>query len=339
MIYDCFSFFNELDLLEIRLNVLNDVVDRFVLVEATKTHSGKEKPLYYKENSERYRSFNHKIIHIVVEDYPRFVTAWTYENHQRNAILRGLTQAKPDDLVMISDLDEIPLPELVKAYEKCEDIVLFIQKAYYYYLNYLNVSSPDWALGTKLLPYAYFLGNDASLKFCYNEFLLPEVNQGVTPTKIRFVENAKVVYAAGWHFSYLGGTKAIIKKIQSIAHQEFNTLRNCDEEQLKKHIENGDDLFRRGDKYFGVPIDDSFPVYIKNNLPKYQHLVFTVTDEYVAATRKKRIFYLLRGRLFRFSLSCIPKVFYPSLLMIRNLLWFGQISVPKPNAESSPSER
>ena len=128
MIYDCFTFFNELDLLEIRLNVLNDVVDRFVLVEATKTHSGKDKPLYFNDNKERYKAFQHKVIHVIVDDYPPFVTAWTYENHQRNAILRGLTQANPDDAIMISDLDEIPRPDLVCTHAQAKTTVLFIQK-------------------------------------------------------------------------------------------------------------------------------------------------------------------------------------------------------------------
>lgn len=333
MIYDCFSFFNELDLLEIRLNVLNNVVDRFVLVEATKAHSGKDKPLYFNENKVRFKSFEQKIIHVVIDDYPACTSPWAYENHQRNAILRGLTLANPEDMVMISDLDEIPIPEMVSAYANTKEIILFQQKMYYYFINYLNVSSPEWLLGTKLLPYAYFLGDSKTLKYSYSEFLLPELNQGVTPTKIRFVENVKVVYRAGWHFSYLGGIQAIIKKIQSIAHQEFNTLENCNEEQLKRRIEHGDDLFGRGHKYFGVELDDTFPLYIRNNIQKYQHLIFNITPEYLRKSKKNRWIYSLRGKIFRFTLSCIPKLFYPVLIKIRNLLWFGSCSVPQPTID------
>ncbi|MGN1154117.1 MAG: hypothetical protein ACI4S3_08815 [Candidatus Gastranaerophilaceae bacterium] len=96
MIYDCFTFFNELDLLEIRLNILNDVVDKFVLVEATKTFTGQDKPLYYNDNKEKFSAFNAKIIHVVVDDYPSIglETAWGYENWQRNCISRGLNNAK-----------------------------------------------------------------------------------------------------------------------------------------------------------------------------------------------------------------------------------------------------
>jgi beta-1,4-mannosyl-glycoprotein beta-1,4-N-acetylglucosaminyltransferase len=71
MIFDCFIFFNEFELLEIRLNELNDVVDKFVLVEATKTHQGKDKPLYFEENKKRFSDFSNKMIHIAVSDYPK----------------------------------------------------------------------------------------------------------------------------------------------------------------------------------------------------------------------------------------------------------------------------
>ena len=116
MIYDAFPFFNELDLLELRLKTLESVVDRFILVEATRTHTGHPKPLFFQENKSRFSAFLNRIEHIVVDDYPPFETAWTYENHQRNCIVRGLSNAKPDDWILVSDLDEIPNPSMI---EKC----------------------------------------------------------------------------------------------------------------------------------------------------------------------------------------------------------------------------
>src|SRR3954464_1583382 len=99
MIYDCFTFFNELDLLEIRLNELDPVVDKFVLVEATKTHQGKDKPLYFLENKARYEKFLAKIIHVVVNEYPDYEgkSAWLLEHHQRNMIIEGLKECKSGD--------------------------------------------------------------------------------------------------------------------------------------------------------------------------------------------------------------------------------------------------
>jgi beta-1,4-mannosyl-glycoprotein beta-1,4-N-acetylglucosaminyltransferase len=340
MIYDCFTFFNELDLLEIRLNVLNDVVDRFVLVEATKAHSGKDKPLYFNDNKERYKAFQHKIIHVIVDEYPVCTSPWAYENHQRNAILRGLAQAQPDDAIMISDLDEIPQPDLVRLYAKTETVILFIQKLYYYYLNYLNVSSPDWPLGTKLFPYRYFLGDDSKIKAPYSEFLLPELNQGVTPTKMRFVENVTVIRSAGWHFSYLGGTEAIIKKIQSTAHQEFNKEKNTDPKEILAQISSGKDIFGRGDRFFGVPINDDYPQYIRENQQKFQHLIFGVTAEYLQKTWLSRRYYASKGALYRFLVfRVIPRSLHPLLIRIRNLLWFGQTTVPRPDVETDASKR
>jgi beta-1,4-mannosyl-glycoprotein beta-1,4-N-acetylglucosaminyltransferase len=341
MIYDCFIFFNELDLLEIRLNVLNDVVDKFVIVEATKTHSGKSKPLFFNENKERFKDFQHKIIHVIVDDYPPFVTAWTFENHQRNGILRGLKDARPEDVILISDLDEIPNPQVVKLHaQNLKEIKLLIQKMHYYYLNYLNFTAPDWGLGTKMLPYRFFNASEKQLKFSYSEYLLPEVNQGVTPTKIRFVENVKMISNAGWHFSYLGGVDAIIEKISRVCHLEFTLDKYKDKKRLTEAIESGRDLYGRGDRFFGVEIDDSYPKYLKDNQAKYQHLIFNVTPQYLRNTRLTRKYYYWKGFLFNFIVfKLIPKAFRPLLVKIRNLLWFGQLSVPKPKVETSPSER
>lgn len=106
MIYDCFTFFNELELLELRLNELAGIVDKFVLVEATQTHTNQLKPLYFQENRARFSAFRDKIIHVVVDDLPVSKDAWVPENFQRNAIARGLVNCQPDDFILVSDLDE-----------------------------------------------------------------------------------------------------------------------------------------------------------------------------------------------------------------------------------------
>src|SRR5215207_4343303 len=99
-VFDCFPFFNELDVLEIRLAELDALVDCFVIVEATRTFTAKPKPLYYADNRERYDRFSHKIIHVVVDDLPLDApTHWIREAHQREAIMRGLTDARPEDRI------------------------------------------------------------------------------------------------------------------------------------------------------------------------------------------------------------------------------------------------
>lgn len=114
MLYDCFTFFNELEILEIRLHELDRVVDRFVLVEATRTHSGEPKPLYYDENKRYFSRWKTKIIPIIVDDMPESDNPWTRERYQRDAIGRGLHQCSPDDTILISDVDEIPAAQRVK---------------------------------------------------------------------------------------------------------------------------------------------------------------------------------------------------------------------------------
>ena len=101
-VWDAFQVFNELDMLEVRLHELNETVHRFVLVEATRTHSNKPKPLHFGQNKGRFAPFLHKIIHVVVDDLPDNSDAWVLENFQRNAMLRGLAGAHPNDLVVVA---------------------------------------------------------------------------------------------------------------------------------------------------------------------------------------------------------------------------------------------
>ena len=90
MVYDCFQFFNELDILKLRMHVLNDVVDKFVISEATVTFSGEKKPLYFQENREMFKEFEDKIIHKVVDDTPMDTSAFMRDSHQKCAVARGL---------------------------------------------------------------------------------------------------------------------------------------------------------------------------------------------------------------------------------------------------------
>jgi beta-1,4-mannosyl-glycoprotein beta-1,4-N-acetylglucosaminyltransferase len=109
MIFDCFLFFKEFDVLDLRLNILNEAVDFFVLAEANITFSGQRKPFYFEQQKDQFKAFLPKIIHVKIEDDPPVVTsAWDREFWQRDATARGLKDAQPTDYVMYSDVDEIP---------------------------------------------------------------------------------------------------------------------------------------------------------------------------------------------------------------------------------------
>jgi beta-1,4-mannosyl-glycoprotein beta-1,4-N-acetylglucosaminyltransferase len=106
-IYDCFSFYNEVDLLEIRLEELYDHVDHFVISEAGTTHSGKPKDFILLDNWERFKPWADKIIHVKVDDMPGVIdgNCWHNERHQRNCLERGLVDATDDDILLVGDVD------------------------------------------------------------------------------------------------------------------------------------------------------------------------------------------------------------------------------------------
>lgn len=253
-IFDCFTFFNELDLLDLRLNYLNNDVDYFVLVESNKTHSGQDKPYYYEENKARFDKFNKKIIHIkkefvLISDNPSF---WVLENEQRNGIIDGLLNSNDDDIILISDIDEIPNKDIFQRYKTkyYPEPISLIQKNHYYYFNCKSVKPDDW----------------------YGSVVVSKKRLN-TPQEIR---DNRMVYNrmknGGWHFSYLGGVKNIVHKIVSFAHGEFNKPQFVNIDKLEKAIEQGEDIFDRNLKYIFFNIEDfksEYPDYLVDNLLKY----------------------------------------------------------------------
>ena len=253
-VYDGFLFFNELELLDLRLNVLNEVVDWFVLVEATTTYTGVSKPLHYIENKKLFEKFNHKIIHIVVDTLPvyeQFKIARKVEEYQRNKIKDGFQSCNDEDLVMFSDVDEIPRPELLvelKQHITDEDVLGLFQKLYYYYFN---VFKEDNWVGPRL-------GRWKKIKTLELE-------------EIRLLKHiTNYIPNGGWHFSYMGGLEKIKTKIESFSHTECNTelIKNS----IAENINLNNDLYNRG-KLQVVPLDESYPKYITNNIQKFKHMI------------------------------------------------------------------
>lgn len=252
MIYDCFTFFNELEILELRLQLLYDVVDKFVLVESTKTHSNVDKELFYELNKKRYSRYQDKIIHIVVSEFPEFKNSWTLENYQRNQIFQALTECKPEDIIMISDADEIPKPEIISKIHFRDEVYCLVQDQYFFFYNYRDVHHLFWIGGTKVLQYSVIQQNRLDEKRVrYNDQTFPAyLNQGITATKIRLYDGAKFIYNGGWHFSYLGGVKAIFKKVRAFAHQELNNEHFLDEDRIETCLKKGEDVFGRKNHQF-----------------------------------------------------------------------------------------
>lgn len=304
-VYDCFTFFNELDVLEIRLNELANVVHRFVLVEATHTHQGQPKPLYYAENSQRFRRFERKITHVVVEfpeepdllaRYPGTSVTWAREHFQRDMIVKGLTDCEPTDVVIISDVDEIPRATKVLEYLSFPGIKIFKQKLYYYWLNCQCIGTTDgreyaW-LGSIMVQFSHLMSPQQMRNLCIStarEFVSPRwfVRLGARLyRKIRSLvgQTVTVVDNGGWHFSYLGGVENIMAKLQAFAHTELVTPEILRPEQIISVMQQGRDLFGRNLVFKFVPIDGSFPEYVFRNLDRFGNLIYANQDPTILST-------------------------------------------------------
>ena len=161
-IYDCFTFFNELDILDIRFAELADAVDHFVIVEATRTFTGKPKPLHFGDNAARYAANRDKIIHVVVDDMPQDAPdAWQREYFQRDAIARGLGGAPNDAIVMLSDADEIPRASIIQNIRDnalAHGAVSFLALDQFCFRMNLKAENFIWLKGTRLIEKKHLRG-------------------------------------------------------------------------------------------------------------------------------------------------------------------------------------
>jgi hypothetical protein len=280
--FDCVLFFNELDLLEMRMNILDDVVERFVIVESTTTHSGIPKPLHFVENDYRFQKFWPKITHIIYEgilkeDAHLHATPinWNNENGQRNKALQVLQQHRPsDDLMMFCDVDEIPKPEKVLegieiAKKTGSPVSLSITQCMYW-LNYAMIKGNG------------FRGPFICNPYTYEDFHFSKFNVVVnTPSGLRWhmlatglEKDFPTVEDSGWHFSTIGGFDKIKIKLESFAHHDqFDNEYHKSIDYIVKRMIRGEHLYTQ--EYYGnakLEIQDlSFlPKYVQDNIGKYE---------------------------------------------------------------------
>lgn len=265
-IIDSFIFYNELKMLEYRLQVLNPVVDWFILVEATHTHVGREKPLFFAENKNLFEPYLKKIIHIIVDDFPYKTLIsgggqWLNENFQRNCIKRGLEQLTltDSDLIVLSDVDEIPDPKLLSEFKRLQyPIEINSLEQHFYYYNLTCRSNEKW-YQAKIFSYKTYQSLNLSLN---------DIRQNQYP----------FVYPGGWHLSYFGDTEFIQNKIQNFGHQEFNLPEVL--AAVADNVKAGTDIFSRDDIIFTrIPLSEN------KYLPPYIHLLEAICNR-SSATEK-----------------------------------------------------
>lgn len=281
-VFDSFLFFNELDLLELRLNTLNDHVDYFIISEFNITFSGLPKPYYFEENKDRFSEFLPKIIYLKqtlefedfhnIQDkigsepelqkvarffdnathFPKNEKHWCRDFFHRECLRLGMTNCEDGDMVMFSDIDEIPNPKIIeplKSKIRQGEIYRCLQDMYYYYLNVLK--EKNWK-GTSIALYGTLK------RHCLNSIRMNDWNF--------------LIDRGGWHFSFLGDAEQVKHKLICYSHQEFN--RDDIKDAIEYNIANlKDPLCRQGHQLTKVDIDNSFPDYIINHKAELSHLI------------------------------------------------------------------
>tara|TARA_B100000586_G_scaffold115814_1_gene83424 strand:- start:1214 stop:2062 length:849 start_codon:yes stop_codon:yes gene_type:complete len=267
-IYDCFSYWDEDLLLDLRLNILNEHVDYFVIVEGNRTWQNNSKKLRF--NIKKFSKFKNKIIYIPVEDMPDGDNPYLRENFQRNCITRGLSNASNEDLVIVSDLDEIPNPELIYKFNLNMKYAVFKQKHFYYKINFQSQKNPFW-YGSRI---------------CVKKHLKsPQWLRGLKFKKRPFWRIDKfrlnnILEGGGWHFCNLKTPEELLYKYKNLCEtndpyifKEKIDDKYLDLDEIKKRVNSGEDIIGRAETYKKIEIDNSFPKYILNNLENYKNWI------------------------------------------------------------------
>ena len=295
-IFDCFMYFDEETVLELRLNILNKYVDYFVIVESSFTHKGDKRELKF--NHQKFNKFKDKIIYITYDEEPLEISknqvnekdddglkSWKYitnanyrENGQRNHISKGLHLAKDDDMILISDVDEIPNLERLDLSKINEKIVLFKQDMFYYRFN-LKLPNLDWT-GTKgcrkkFLKSPQWLRNIKDKKYAFYR-----LDTFFSDTK--YVD-IKIILNGGWHFSNLKTASEIEHKLKSYLHHREFDINPMTVDEINNLIKNKQAIYdlkvdKRvnkigdGSKLEKYPTD-KLPKFLQDNLNNYKEWI------------------------------------------------------------------
>ena len=289
-IFDCFMYFDEEQILELRLNVLDEKVDFFVIVESIYNHRGDKRDLLFDKN--KFLKFSKKIIYLVSEEIPnnvelinenddkkekdrKYIMNAVYrENAQRNLISKGIKNANKDDLIMISDVDEIPKLDSLDLKDIKNEIFIFKQHMFHYKYNLVlpnfkwkgtkaikkkNLISPQWLRNIKDKKYPFYRIDTIFSKKKYT--------------------NLKIINDGGWHFTNIKTPKMIRDKFKSYLHHfEFDQT-NLVESDIENFIKKKQAIYnlkvdKRGNKVGNGETLENFdikklPIYIQHNLEKY----------------------------------------------------------------------
>ena len=291
-IYDCFMFFDETMMLEIRLNILNKFIDKFIITESKFSHNGKEKKLNF--DIKKFSEFKSKIEYIIIDKQPKdilqedaddsvvrkdekkIINSLKRENFQREMLSKGLVGLNQNDLVIISDVDEIPNLNNFKFEEVADQIIIFKQKMFYYKLN-LYYENFDW-FGSKAVIKKNFISPQwlRNIKNKnYSKWRFDTYFSQKKYNNIKFIENG------GWHFTCVKSPEEVHKKLLSYLHHQDYESAKMNLDDLKQKMKNKNILYDHNqdkknnnkwntDKKL-IKINTNFlPEYLIKNTDKYK---------------------------------------------------------------------
>lgn len=265
MVIDCFPFFNETEVLQIRLHELDQWVDRFIIVESEVTFSGNSKPLWFDKNL--FKPFLHKITHLIAPTNKKLTNPWDIQIQQRDYAITALTDCDDDDIILAGDVDEIPIGQDFTgyAYGVERGYNTFLQKHYIFYMNLIR---PGGWPATVVMPY---------------KTLRTKFNNSLFEARARR-RKGKMLKPGGWHFRNMGGIESVRLKLQASGHatSKLNQRLIQDPQMLHDRME-----ITRADngREMHIVPTDLHPEWFKENIEKFQHLL---TEEDEMVTRAAR---------------------------------------------------
>ncbi len=290
-VFDCFMYFDEDIILDVRLNTLNEYVDYFIIVESSFTHKGDKRNLKF--NLDNFSKFKDKIIYLVYDKEPIQVesinkednenlknhksifNASYRENGQRNFLVEGIKNAEDNDIILVSDIDEIPNLENINFKNFNEKLIFFNQEMFYYRFN-LKLPNYNW-VGTKAckkrhLQSPQWLRNIKDKKYPYYRF-------DIFFSETKFF-NIRFINEGGWHFTNLKSADEIKHKLESYLHHREFDLNPLSVEEIDNLIKNHQAIYdlkvdKRVQKIgYGNKLEKcdlkKLPSYINNNLNKFK---------------------------------------------------------------------
>ena len=269
-IFDCFMYFDEDLLLDLRLNILDSFVDKFIIVESNLTHTGNLKKLKF--NINKFEKFKHKINYYPLENLKidknlKLKKNWSQhhlvDQSIRNSISRYISDASDEDWIIISDIDELPNPNIIQNFDKRKKYSFFEQQLFYYKFNLKCVSEPPW-YGSRLCVKKYLKSPQwlRNIKINKKDNLLKKI-----------FNDQQILKNGGWHFSSVKKPSEIITKLKSFAHNELVKEYMLNENYIRDKIKNCEDIFDRGTILKKVELNNDFPEYLLKNKDKYSEFI------------------------------------------------------------------